>query len=312
MGTCPGSREKEDIDPYYDTFEKLTIQKDGLDIYKTKKSLKSNGEIRCPLLKNRLTDEEMNILNNQINKVDKNILSLLTEYNNLINSNYSEYSIDIFKQLEELYNKIESAKVLLEENRYFLHICKNQQIYLDISKFDKNYDYYNLIYDKRYIYEKWNNNNNLKNILINERKNKLNQKKIEDEKRERLFRIEERKKEIEKKYEGEFEQYGIETESDLIILAKGSIDQNVKYIDWTTYDESQKKNKAYELYDVYARPLKFKINRDKIKDYIQQIVGCCPPYTELDSYVLQEEIFHSFVRKKDSEYNLLCNNNFVR
>ena len=150
--------------------------------------------------------------------------------------------------------------------------------------------------------------NNLKNILIKERENKLNEKKIEDGKRERLFRIEQRKREIEQKYEKEFEQYAIETEDPLVIIAKGSIDQNVKYIDWSTYDESQKKNKANELYDVYARPLKFKINREKIKDYIEQIVGCCPPNTELDSYILQDEIFHSFVRKKDSEYNLLCNN----
>ena len=57
----------------------------------------------------------------------------------------NQYEIDIFSKLESLNSEIDSAKKKLEQNRYFKHVCKVQQIYLDISMYNNNSDFNDLI-----------------------------------------------------------------------------------------------------------------------------------------------------------------------
>ena len=195
MGLCSG-QGKSDINPNYNTFIKRDELKDGLELYKTKEYIYSIQQIRCPIIKDKLSFEENTKLETQINYADKNLIELFDKYNNLINN---IYQVDIFSELDMLNNKIESAIKKLEENRYFLHVCKNQQIYLDISIFDINYNFNDKIIDKRYIFENWKNNLNVKNKLLEERGINYLKRKEQDEieKRERELQYEKERKERE-------------------------------------------------------------------------------------------------------------------
>ena len=313
MGTCSGKKEKIDIDPNYNTLIKTGEQKDGLELFKTKEYISSIHQIRCPIIKDKLSYEENTQLETQINNADKNIIELFDKYNNLINN---IYKVDIFSELEFLNNEIESGKKKLEENRYFLHNCKEQQIYLDISIFDKDYNFNNRIIDKRYIFDNWKNNNlNAKNELLRERKICYLKRKEQDEieKREREIQYEKERKEREirqkkedekrrlmEKYRKDFDDYCKEKESSSYQMAKMDIDQQVSNLDLINMDINEKRNKAEYLYNRNASILNYSINRNRLKDYLQNIFGYKPNDNIIDDHdILEKNAFEFFISSRE-------------
>jgi hypothetical protein len=142
MGICC-SREDGPKKPLpdlsYDFLIKRDIQKDGLDIYKPKTSINSVYQLKCPLCKCVLPEEEYFILNNKLNLANENELSeLIKKFND---ETKNPYKIDNIDELEIIFNQINDCTKAIEDNRYYRHICtnnelfkrtENQEIYIDL------------------------------------------------------------------------------------------------------------------------------------------------------------------------------------
>ena len=315
MGQLCSIEKKSDINPNYDTFIKSTEKKDGLDLYKTKEYIYSEYQIRCPIIKDKLNDLERIQIENQINNADKNIRELFDKYNTTISD---VYEIDIFGLLESLNNEIELGKKKLEQNRYFLHTCKlQQQIYLDISTYNNDYDFNNLINDKRYIYDNWKNNLNVKNNLLEERRINYLKRKEEDElerkKREIKEKKENEKKRLEEKYRKEFDDYCIEKERSILEMAKMNINMKANSLDLVNMDINAKRFNADYLYDTNVSLLNYKINRKKLKEYIKDIFGCTPNDNRFDSNEsIEKNEFKFYIssREGNPQLNEILNDSF--
>lgn len=318
MGNC-SKEDRSDINPNYNTFMKTSEKKDGLDIYKTKEYIHSEYQIRCPIIKDKLNEFEKGQMEIQINNSDKNIQNLFNKYNSIIND---QYDINIFNKLESINSEIESAKKILEQNRYFLHACKKQKIYLDISMYDNDNDFNNLINDKRYIFDNWKNNLNTKNALLEERRINYEKRKKQDEIDRRERELQEKKwkeqeeiarkkrelkqkkenevKKLKQKYKKEFEEYCIEKERGSLEMAKSNVDQKVMNLDLNNMDINEKRNQADLLYNNNILNIKFNINRSKLKNYIRELFGCEPNNLRIDSNdLIEENEFKFFISSRE-------------
>ena len=196
-------------------YSKLEEKKNGLDVYKIadKSALyKSNVydfnkgcydviSFYCPICdklveEKEITDEFKKIYNN---KGAKSLKVLTKKYIDLTH-NYEEF--DIFDSLEKIYLEIEDIKNNYDENRYFKHFCslKNKNcyiIFLEESKSEIERLVKLSIKDKdSYNYLNWKNDANLKNRLLEYRKNACKAYEKEKKQKEIDAQIEGKRQEL--------------------------------------------------------------------------------------------------------------------
>ena len=198
---CFGACTKDEIpDMSYDFLVKQEEKKDGLEIYKPKYSITFSSQIKCPLCKFSLTNEEITILQDILSTSSENKLnSLFSKYNAEADS---ATKIDNISDLGNIYNQIQEMAKTVESKRFYKHTCtrnaeckrtENHDIYIDLclvspqESIAKNLkvDYNKLKTDESY------------------RQNYLENKKIAHEK----YIRNQKRKEIEDEYRYEFEDY---------------------------------------------------------------------------------------------------------
>ena len=142
MGICNETYIIENTpkpDLNYDFLIKKNEQKDLLDIYKPKEVIHFSKQIKCPLCKIMLPEEERKIIEDKLNfGGEKKLLSLINKFNNEVES---KLNINNIIELENIYIQIQNYFKTIEENRFYKHICRNndicnrtnnQEIYIDL------------------------------------------------------------------------------------------------------------------------------------------------------------------------------------
>ena len=216
---------------------KLEEKKDGLDVYKyvhsnvdfayNKSMGVNNFSFRCPLCNERLTMESDKEICDLKNKGPQAITDLKEDYVNLV---YNRDRIDIFKQLEEIANKIEDYSNQYDENRFYKYKCdkKNKEIYLIIFQYSKE-DFYKTIEnkykvsDERYEISKWKNDESLKKTLLKERENDRIKYQQEQRMKQLKEKIENARREIREKWE----EITFEKEYNIYVGQKSYVDEQV-------------------------------------------------------------------------------------
>ena len=133
-------------------------------------------QVFCPICDNYLdssngTTSEI-FRNTIIAKGPVGIYDLKEQYDKLI---LDRSKVDIFPELETIINNIENIKSNFEKNRYYKDKCarENKEYYIrlyniSLEEAEKRKDF--KFTDKRYDIKNWKNDENLKNILLTERK----------------------------------------------------------------------------------------------------------------------------------------------
>ena len=313
MGICC-SREDGPKKPLpdlsYDFLIKRDIQKDGLDIYKPKTSINSVYQLKCPLCKCVLPEEEYFILNNKLNLANENELSeLIKKFND---ETKNPYKIDNIDELEIIFNQINDCTKAIEDNRYYRHICtnnelfkrtENQEIYIDLCSLP--------------------NLDNLKNNLLvdidrlkmdeNYKNNYLSNKAIIHNN----YMKKERKQHIENEYRPAFEkntsdkeQYEYETTTMFIKqVYEGELarENNNPTIPGMMQIEYKPNPSAY----YYSHEAKFRYSgtKKKLKKFIENLTG----QTIWDDNIYMQnweyEEFQKFILEREPEYRELININ---
>ena len=126
-------------DNNYDLLVKKDEQKDGLDVYKPKSIVYYASEIKCPLCKCRLPEQELEIIEKILDVSSETKLKrLFNKYNQEADA---ANKIDNIKDLEAIYNEIQETVKTIEEKRFYKHTCirneickrtQNQDIYIDL------------------------------------------------------------------------------------------------------------------------------------------------------------------------------------
>ena len=102
------------------------------------------------------------------------------------------------------------------------------------------------------------------------------------------------------KYRKDFYDYCIEKESSSYHMAKMDIDQQISSLDLINMDINEKRNKAEYLYNRNASFLKYNINRDRLKDYLQNIFGYKPNDNIINDHdVLEKNEFEFFISSRE-------------
>ena len=192
-------------------YVKLEEKKDDLDVYSTLIECSyrevinlfnyiredCSNPITCPICSERLNEAIITELKNTIKNCSyQNYIDLKKKYYDLVKN---RAIIDIFPQLESIYNEMEKFKNSYDENNYFKMKCekKNKYCYIKLNKYKKD-DLDNLGNDKfrapRYDYTAWKNDENLKKNLLAERE-KMNKQFLIDNYNEKLKIEYEQKKE---------------------------------------------------------------------------------------------------------------------
>ena len=203
---CGGNGQKKPFrEQNYDFLVKKDIQKDGLDVYQPKESIYSSTQIKCPLCKYDLPEEEYLIINNKLSLVNET--KLLDLQNNFNFEVESPDKIDNINELEIIYEQIINCIKSIEDNRYYKHICtnnelnqeiENQEIYIDLCSLS-NLD--NIKNNLSVDIERLKTDENYKNNYLRNKEEKYNN-----------YIKKERKRQIENKYRPEFEKKTSEKE----------------------------------------------------------------------------------------------------
>ena len=127
----------------------------------------------CPICSENLPDNINKEINQIVDSYGPNaIKELKTQYDYLV---CNPAIIDVFPQLEKTISQIKEIKKNYEEKKYYKYKCekKNKECYINLFRFsveelDKLKDF--TYKDKRYDISKWQNDENLKKILLEERK----------------------------------------------------------------------------------------------------------------------------------------------
>lgn len=188
---CDNINVKENTDPnaIYKAKEKDGISKfvfkgetkDGLHVYvhtndKYRLYYEAEG-IYCPLCNQPIEPLEFE----KMKKLQlPNYKASIRKYLQLIGSN----QYDIFEELEELAEQIEKERKYVEE-LYYKYKCPNtnNQIYLKL--YDKSYILNLYGVEELYDYNYWKNNPKIKEVLIESRKQEIDQKKKKEEESKR-------------------------------------------------------------------------------------------------------------------------------
>ena len=313
---CSTSLTKEEIeklkyipDKNYDFLIKKQEQKDSLDIYKPKNIVNSSSEIKCPLCKIILSDEENSIIENKLDiGGEYKLYSLINNFNrdshNEWNKVDSPEKIDNISELENIYNQIQNYFKIIEENRFYKHICKrtnNQEIYIDLCT-----DYFK---------------DNLEKILyvdINKLKLDKNYKnKYLESRRISYFNYikQMKKKEIENKYKDEFESITLRKDKQRLEFCKYCI-QNVYENDLRRKQQAYNTENCHEIIIVTSasqfflsneKNLLYSASKKKLKEFIENLTGE-NIYHEIYIEPFEKEEFEAFILKREPEYFELLDN----
>jgi len=310
MGNCNCGEKKKRPDMNYNFLIKKEEKKDGLDVYRPQTTIFSFSEIKCPLCKCDLPEEENQIIEKKLSFYRENKLSKLIDYYNTEAN--AEDKIDNISDLEDIYNQIKDYSQEIENNRYYKHTCtnnelcqrmNNQEIYLDLCSFDINNFQSSLIVDINRLKTDENYKNNY-----------LNKKAVAYNK----YIKKQRKIEIENKYRDEFEQYTFEKE-------KYEYEKDTMAIRHT-YEMHLAQNKLFDPPDdnPYLKPLdnkpdpsfywysykdyfKYSWSRKKLKSFIEDLTG----EKMYDACIVMEsweyEEFVDYILKREPEYYELLN-----
>ena len=134
-------------DPNYNFLVKRDEQKDGLDVYRPTSAVEYNSQIKCPLCKCRLPQEERYKISDILKASGEAKLNqLFNKYNREADA---DNTIDNIKDLEAIYNEIQETIKNAEEKRYYKHTCtrndickrtQNQDVYIDLCFEEPNKD----------------------------------------------------------------------------------------------------------------------------------------------------------------------------
>lgn len=222
--------EKYNIcDPDYDKLQLQTYKVNNLDTYRYKvEGIGGIDIIKCPLCKYCLSPAEEEVLSNYIYRSNESeIIRIIRNYHALVKD---VYKVKIFEELASKYFQILELMRIVDQTRYYKHICNRsnfKEIIIDICSYKTGFNYETLIYQP-YSYEKWGNNETYKTKLLNDRQiaydeqiriDELN--RIYEEKRARRDQIEER-------YQEDFDEICIEKEGNLIREIKRNLDDLVQ------------------------------------------------------------------------------------
>ena len=290
----------------YSSLEKQENKKDGLDIYKANKFFYSSKDVKCPLCKFSLSKEENSVIDNILQNGYLKFVSICKKYGNLVENPYKIY---IFEELESIYSELEEPRKNIEENRYYYHICKrnnicnrtsDKAIYIDLINKKEGYDFDLFL---EYDHKKLRKDPEYKEKIIMERTERYHRKMNE-------IRI----REIESEYRPEFEDYCCQKEDSRIyqakITVKFSYDFRAKPGD-IGYDPDPF-NLANHLWIISNNYVYYSGSKNKILEYIIELTGETPfKITGIKRIGMSDneyEEFQEYIKQRDSEYRELILN----
>ena len=160
------------IDYGYSYFIYAGQQKDGLYVYNHQNSRNLlfyfTDIFYCPLCNQLFTPEEVKQLKEKRIKFNRDPVF---SYQCKVGSD----EVDIFDELENLYNEIQEQKNHWE-NLHYRYKCKFTNIEIYLKLYTRKYNDKLYIPDIRYEYQNWKNNPDLKEELLEERREKAKKK----------------------------------------------------------------------------------------------------------------------------------------
>ena len=309
MGNCKlCGTEKPHPDLNYNFLIKVEEQKDGLDIYKPQSILNYASQIKCPLCRYPLSDEEYSIIQDKLTFGEGyNLSNLISKYN--IEAE-AEYTIDNINELEILYNKIKGCVKIMEDNRYYKHICTNNE---QCQRKD-NQEIYIELFEPRSL------ENIEKNLFVdinrlktdeNYKNNYLKRKAIAHD----IYMKKQRKLQIEEKYRPDFEEKTFRKEQYIY----ERISMMIKQIHEDDL-EKQKFNStninfikplhmnadATQIYITHVPDFRYSGTKKKWKRFIEELKGQkIYEIVAMENWELEE--FHKFILEREPDYYELMN-----
>lgn len=290
----------------YDFFIKKNEKKDGLDVYKPKYIINYINDLRCPLCKCEMPNEDKIIIQNKIKSGgERYLFDIINKYNSEANTDMKLADINA---LENIYNKIQRFCALIEPNRYFKHTCTrnnicrratNQDIYIDLycNSSENCYEEYLKIDIRRLKTDE------------NYRNDYIEKKEIAYEKY--IKRV--RKMQIEKEYRADFEEYTFNKE-------KYNYDSTTSFIKFKYTNQLSKKPGEYgydpnspdlnatSLFRQYVGQFMYTGTQKRLKLFLQNLTGQRIDIIEQNYIILRDrEIneFQEYILQREPEYSKL-------
>lgn len=290
----------------YDFFIKKNEKKDGLDVYKPKYIINYINDLRCPLCKCEMPNEDKIIIQNKIKSGgERYLFDIINKYNTEANTDMKLADINA---LENIYNKIQRFCALIEPNRYFKHTCTrnnicrratNQDIYIDLycNSSENCYEEYLKIDIRRLKTDE------------NYRNDYIEKKEIAYEKY--IKRV--RKMQIEKEYRADFEEYTFNKE-------KYNYDSTTSFIKFIYTNQLSKKPGEYgydpnspdlnatSLFRRYVGQFMYTGTQKRLKLFLQNLTGQRIDIIEQNYIILRDrEIneFQEYILQREPEYSKL-------
>ena len=216
--------------------DKIRRKKNGLDVYKyvylnvdwayNASMGVNNKSFKCPLCNERLSYESDKEIIDLKKKGPQTITDLKENYLNLV---YNRDCVDIFKQLEEIANKIEDYSSQYDENRFYKYKCdkKDKEIYLIIFQYSKEEFFKTIekyeVRDERYQISKWKNDESLKKTLLKEREDD----RVVYQKEQRMKQLKEEIENNKRLIREKWDEITFEKEYDIYLAQKRGVDDQV-------------------------------------------------------------------------------------
>lgn len=236
--------------------------KDELNIYKL--NTEYNYFAFCPICSEHLENKVLNEINDiKYNFGPDSINELKSTYDSLV---YDRAIINVFPKLKETMNKIEEMKKKYEEKRYYKYKCekKDKECYINLFKYSvedldklKNFTYK----DKRYDISQWENDENLRNILIEERT-----------KQNKIYLVEQYNGKVLEEYNQRKEQFLDEWNAITFKSEYNTYQQNIRRINenYRTFN-TFKKDAGFLLNITDIQGIKYLSTKRKIFEYVSKM-----------------------------------------
>jgi hypothetical protein len=306
-GCCSEPQTNEDRPLMsYDFFIKKDEKKDGLDVYKPKSIIRSNDEIRCPLCKCEMPNEDKTIIQNKIKSGgERYLFDIINKYNREVDANMKLADINA---LENIYNEIQRFCTFIGPNRYFKHTCTrnnicrratNQDICIDLyCNSSKNcYEEYLKIDIRKLKSDENYRNNYIKNKEIAYEKYIKHVRKIQ----------------IENEYRADFEEYTFNEEKynydniTSFIKYKYNYQLSLKQGEFG-YDPKSPNLNATSLFVQNVGSFKYTGTQKRFKFFLQNLTGQRIDIIERNHIILRDyelNRFHEYILQREPEYSEL-------
>jgi hypothetical protein len=288
-------------------YVKIDKKIDGIDVYEyNPEHMKESNwyyQVFCPICSNYLdssngTTSEI-FRNTIIAKGPVGIYDLKEQYDKLI---LDRSKVDIFPELETIINNIENIKSNFEKNRYYKDKCarENKEYYIrlyniSLEEAEKRKDF--KFTDKRYDIKNWKNDENLKNILLTERKKANEEYLIEEYNKKVLEEYDYQKNQL----EHEWNELTFKLEYNIYKKKIAEINEAKRYIH---YEETFNSANLWNITRVNG--VKYLSTRGHIIDYVANFAvndferNCYYALANRELYRFDEEKkeFENFVQKR--------------